>query len=54
MLAERMELLTKRPQETLFPPAQNRAAWEARPLTTAWTWKRSLPSGAVRRTRCCC
>lgn len=31
MLAERMELLTKRPQGTLFPPAQNRAAWEALP-----------------------
>lgn len=29
MLAERMDLLTKRPQGTLFPPAQNRAAWEA-------------------------
>ena len=31
MLAERMELLTKRPQGTLFPPAQNRAAWETLP-----------------------
>ena len=31
MLAERMELLTKRPRGTLFPPAQNRAAWEALP-----------------------
>ena len=31
MLAERMELLTKRPQGTLFPPARNRAAWEALP-----------------------
>lgn len=31
MLAERMDLLTKRPQGTLFPPAQNRAAWEALP-----------------------
>ena len=31
MLAERMELLAKRPQGTLFPPAQNRAAWEALP-----------------------
>ena len=29
MLAERMDLLTKRPQGTLFHPAQNRAAWEA-------------------------
>ena len=28
MLAERMDLLTKRPQGTLFPPAQNRMAWE--------------------------
>ena len=31
MLAERMDLLTKRPQGTLFPPAQNRAAWETLP-----------------------
>ena len=31
MLAERMELLTKRPQGTLFPPAQTRAAWETLP-----------------------
>ena len=31
MLAERMELLTKRPRGTLFPPAQNRAAWDTLP-----------------------
>lgn len=31
MLAERMELLTKRPRGTLFPPGQNRAAWETLP-----------------------
>lgn len=55
MLAERMKLLTKRPQGTLFPPAQNRAAWEALPADDRMDiWKRSLPSGAVRPTRCCC
>ena len=31
MLAERMDLLTKRPRGTLFPPAQNRAAWDTLP-----------------------
>ena len=52
MLAERMELLTKRPRGTLFPPAQNRAAWEALPADDRTDIEAFI--GAVRRTRCCC
>ena len=53
MLAERMELLTKRPRGTLFPPAQNRAAWEALPADDRTDIEVHCCFWRARRTRCC-